>query len=1247
MHLVYSAAGLNRFALAAYKSLCGFLRFTYADAMTGGTLNSGRSDSRQYRSGLPAEMRSRTLRLALAMRGGVSLAVWIGGAVAELDLFRRACNAGGDVPGVFDLAPLEHPEHHVRGTHYRTVFAQTVYEQVRIDILAGTSAGGLNAVLFAMAQNCRVVMDEAVRRTWVEQGSIWNLLQMNGSRRIPSILQGDGKLFALMRTALRTIAEPDPKAQLPTLPYGSEAPPRLTVELAATLLDDPLDPKRDNRARFSFTKTAGSLDSRYTTIPADCASKPAKDAIDRLAVAARATSSFPGAFEPANVLSVAAATEPAKAESQAPAPADVNMAAAFIHARESGEPRELFHVVDGGIFDNIPIDRALRAIQRSPATEPSKRHLIYLDPEPPLPTPPNLNPDDNSALAWLPVIRRSTALKQRTETADGELGGIVEHNESVADTLGRQAMLAAELSEMEVGDGAAERSPQLVDAYRQARIAEDSERYAELLTDPWSELCRPPRDARDYRALLPETALSLHSWVQDAYTADAGLPEDIYARIGESRVLIGWIHALEDLAEGAEIRTLAVNQKRVEQPTPAEQLRAWKQTCYRCLTALIAAKQYAIDEILAEPLRGPSRRDYDKTLFIEKLGDSREMQTGLQVPTTLIELLDADGWTEFYNCLGENFPPTAATPTEPSVTFLETIGKRLDELKTTIVERSGDWMARVPAREPSVRWRSTWESSIYRQFYAERWRSRPLSELHQLVATVGGPVATPLVRFHRITSDEPPALTVEFAELVDGARAKKLEAWLRRLPQGIPTGHPNRWPEMEQAIAESGKRPLLADAKLSGNVLNRFGGFFAARWRENDWYWGRLDAAAGIVRMLTTDEGGDDSVGTPADDGVVADLQRSILDESRSTETSGGAGAKAIVQTAGAEGLDTISPRYRFSLASRIAPLVYRALRPPKEAGLSMQSVGGVLLQAILRPLAVPLVLIADPLRLAWALVLILGSAAALGAGSSPELWQVISSATLFFLAVWIFCRARKAYANRCAVRDRLVTIAGSQDWIKILDKTDTRRWRNCAWVVAGIVAASALYEVVVLVLRALHHNNPMFDVPSEAFLMWSSGIFFAQHFLNQRAYRVAPALKRNKGRTAWGIATAIAGIGVIALAEFIAHYQDWGLGDRESRHQWWDSCPATWIIAAVAVALLTHLSLWGWTKKVPAALVIVVAAALAGLLQGFLDHGARIYDLLPTVVWIGVVALVHPLIPPRGVGEDYGETGRPALKLG
>ena len=42
------------------------------------------------------ERLNHTLRLALAMRGGVSLAVWIGGAVAEIDVLRRAAPAKKD-----------------------------------------------------------------------------------------------------------------------------------------------------------------------------------------------------------------------------------------------------------------------------------------------------------------------------------------------------------------------------------------------------------------------------------------------------------------------------------------------------------------------------------------------------------------------------------------------------------------------------------------------------------------------------------------------------------------------------------------------------------------------------------------------------------------------------------------------------------------------------------------------------------------------------------------------------------------------------------------------------------------------------------------------------------------------------------------------------------------------------------------------------------------------------------------------
>ena len=53
----------------------------------------------------------------------------------------------------------------------------------------------------------------------------------------------------------------------------------------------------------------------------------------------------------------------------------------FSETRDDGVP---FDVVDGGVFDNIPIARALEAIQDSPASTPTARTLVYLDPSPPL-----------------------------------------------------------------------------------------------------------------------------------------------------------------------------------------------------------------------------------------------------------------------------------------------------------------------------------------------------------------------------------------------------------------------------------------------------------------------------------------------------------------------------------------------------------------------------------------------------------------------------------------------------------------------------------------------------------------------------------------------------------------------------------------------------------------------------------------------------------------------------------------------
>ena len=53
---------------------------------------------------------NKTLRLAVGMRGGVSLAVWIGGAVAELEHLRNVCADGTGSDSICCYRPLRRVE---------------------------------------------------------------------------------------------------------------------------------------------------------------------------------------------------------------------------------------------------------------------------------------------------------------------------------------------------------------------------------------------------------------------------------------------------------------------------------------------------------------------------------------------------------------------------------------------------------------------------------------------------------------------------------------------------------------------------------------------------------------------------------------------------------------------------------------------------------------------------------------------------------------------------------------------------------------------------------------------------------------------------------------------------------------------------------------------------------------------------------------------------------------------------------
>jgi len=95
------------------------------------------------------------IRIAVVLNGGVSLAVWMGGVVNEINrLVRSRPDGSGGYGGLLGL----------------------VGATARVDVIAGTSAGGINGALLAYAQVYDADLSGLGAR-WAELGSFEQLLR--------------------------------------------------------------------------------------------------------------------------------------------------------------------------------------------------------------------------------------------------------------------------------------------------------------------------------------------------------------------------------------------------------------------------------------------------------------------------------------------------------------------------------------------------------------------------------------------------------------------------------------------------------------------------------------------------------------------------------------------------------------------------------------------------------------------------------------------------------------------------------------------------------------------------------------------------------------------------------------------------------------------------------------------------------------------------------------------------------------
>ncbi|MEO1061995.1 MAG: DUF3376 domain-containing protein [Actinomycetota bacterium] len=409
------------------------------------------------------------LRLALALRGGVSLAVWIGGACAEIDRLRRG------------------PDEEAGGL-WSSTLGLSGHDRVVVDVMAGASAGGLNGVLYSASQ----IYDfdfSRIRDIWVEVASAADLRRT--APPWPSLFDGDGYFLEQVRTRLRGLIE--------TAPAPSDRH-RLAVDLrlSATTVEPLLRPmpspsdeqlvERRHASGFHFRQHAEAwMGTDYPARPDSVGRgrEPFEDAIGRLALAARATSSFPGAFEAAAVHAGRPRTFADPTPTHASTGA-LDSSGTFLdrqHRLRSAPGADVIPVADGGILDNIPIARALEAVAEAPADGPTRRALVYLHPGAPTPTTARTDATEEQRRSTLAVARGFVQARVGSETIARDIEAIEEHNRAARESLllRRSGIGAVKHPEGLVQSARSLRSR---DNYVAARTRRDADLIAALLSDP-------------------------------------------------------------------------------------------------------------------------------------------------------------------------------------------------------------------------------------------------------------------------------------------------------------------------------------------------------------------------------------------------------------------------------------------------------------------------------------------------------------------------------------------------------------------------------------------------------------------------------------------------------------------------------------------------------------------------------------------------------------------------------------------
>ena len=476
-------------------------------------------------SSAPPLETTREVRFAVVMYGGVSLAIYINGITQELFHMVRATAKNGARALLFGAAATDSSDNPLKLSptervyrklsyllsnqellnRYRTYLSEKdgdnsaaapdappqkkdVAEELEalitnnqdpintrfiVDIMSGTSAGGINSIYLAKALANDQRIDQ-LKSLWLNEGDIALLindqlsvadLQLSNQQRPQSLLNSRRMYLKLLASFNDMEGKEEPNEKLPS-PYVDEMDLFITAtdlegEVVPIRLSDMMVQEKRYRHVFHFRYSVfenirkaikpsqpGAAATPPPAGPTSIRNDFHKFNNPFLAFAARCTSSFPFAFEPmllCDIDEVVNVACPYKDDADFIANKQTwpGFFGAKARAQDSNIDKRAFG--DGGYLDNKPFSYATETLSRRHAAVPVDRKLIYIEPSPEHPEKELQAKDVPNALQ---NVKKAVLDLPTYETIREDLERVIERNRLIQRVNGITAAIERDVDQL-------------------------------------------------------------------------------------------------------------------------------------------------------------------------------------------------------------------------------------------------------------------------------------------------------------------------------------------------------------------------------------------------------------------------------------------------------------------------------------------------------------------------------------------------------------------------------------------------------------------------------------------------------------------------------------------------------------------------------------------------------------------------------------------------------------------------------